>query len=169
MLLSKEDFAQSCGVQLSTVYNWISANKAGIKDYMIEGMIESAIFDKEPFKHKQIRQEKKAPEKKTALKQARESEALTALQAEVDQLKNRVQELEMKNGALTATVSAQQSIIESKDAVIQGKDSIIESKQSEIDTLKADVAFLRTQIPPRLPEPRGLFGRIRGAFRKKEE
>ena len=163
MLLSKKEFAESCGVRLSTLYNWISANRAGIRDYINEGMIESAIFDKQPFKQMQINRAKSAPEESTALKTAleaeAEAEAQTTLQAEFDQMKIRVQELVKENGILSATVSANQALIEQLNARIAGL-------EADKEALKADKLFLQSQIPPALPEPQGFFDRL---FRRKKQ
>lgn len=66
MTISKRKFGEVCGVSMTTVYKWIDHNKGGILDFVTAEGIETAIFDREPWKQRKATAERKRAEKQQA-------------------------------------------------------------------------------------------------------
>lgn len=125
MKITKRKFGDVCGVSMTTVYKWIDKNTGDICDFITADGIETAIFDREPWKQKKAAAERKRAERAQAggASDRQESrsesdlettlrEQVDVLKAERDRLSEEIRLLQAERDTLTERIAYKQSEIE---------------------------------------------------------
>ena len=145
-IITKRAFAKRCGVSMPTVYKWIDKDKDGLKAFVHDDGIDSAVFNQEPWsEHK--------------------SESVIKSEEDSQRIKELQEELERQKESSAHQIEQQQDIIRQQQDIITLLREQLSGKDQQIQQLHV---LMKTQLQA-LPKPKRSFLEWIGIKKNKDD